>query len=179
MINSISNSNLAQMPFMRNVTKTLQNPSGREAEILDGIREKISSRFGVPVKINHGTQGESGKTVAFTGFMGGFSDGVHHAEMFLLTPHMLAEMAESEYKYEKWMAWINENIERQQALGTVFPSAQSPTVEADFSEAKSNLVKNAIQKHNSHMQTSIPVLSEEEYFQAANIKHGRVTVNDV
>jgi hypothetical protein len=141
MINNIgANSSLSRMPFMRNVTKTMPNLSDRESEILGELREKISSQFGVPVKISHGTRGESGLNVAFTGFMGGFFNGENRAEMFLITPSMLAEMAESEYRHSHWMDWIQETAMRQQEHGMVFPSDNRQREEAD-AERRSQQIK--------------------------------------
>jgi hypothetical protein len=141
MVNNIgANSSLSSMPFMRNVTKIMPNLSERESKILDELREKISSQFGVPVKINPGTQGNSGLTVAFTGFVGGFFNGENRAEMFLITPAMLAEMAENEYRHAHWMDWIQETAMRQQEHGMVFPSGNWQIEEAD-AERKSQQIK--------------------------------------
>jgi len=45
----------------------------------------------------------------------------------------------------------------EEFFGEFFAEAENFDLTADV-----NLVKDAIQKHNSHLQTSIPVLSEEE-----------------
>ncbi|MCL1842561.1 MAG: hypothetical protein FWF79_01990 [Defluviitaleaceae bacterium] len=143
MVNNISSS----MPFMRNVTKTMPNLNDKESEILDALREKISSQFGVPVKINHGTQGDSGLTVAFTGFVGGSFNGETRAEAFLITPAMLAEMAKSEERHSYWMDWIQETAVRQQEAGMVFPSGNRQNELSNAKEPEVHILDRVAKSH--------------------------------
>lgn len=112
MINGISSSMFGRPPMTQNITKDFSGLTYRETEILGKIKEKVSSEFDVPVKLNHGSTGPSGLTVAFTGFSQSIKNGVPHTTQFLIMPQMLAEAAECEERFISLMEWVDKSIQR-------------------------------------------------------------------
>jgi len=81
--------------------------SYREQEILNQIQNMV----GGSVKLNVGQQSDCGLNIALIGFGGASVCGSRSP--FMITPHMLREMSEDSDKYQMWMSWIQQSMQRQ------------------------------------------------------------------
>jgi len=110
-LNGIS-STLPAFLARRNTAETVSGLNYRETEILNQIRDKVSTGLGVPVKFNldDGKQTERGLTLTLIGTGGASACGTR--QPFMITRNMLSQMAECENKYRQLMSMVQEQIQQ-------------------------------------------------------------------
>jgi len=105
-LNSMRNTLFGQQTHRK---QSAASPSltSRETEILSQIQKMV----GGSVKVNEGSQSACGLNIALIGFNGASVCGTRSP--FMVTPNMLREMAEDDDKFQHWMSWIQQGMQRQ------------------------------------------------------------------
>ena len=141
-VNAIGNSPFP-FPARRNIAETVSGLNYRETEILNQIRDKVSTGLGVPVKFNldDGKQTERGLTLTLIGTGGASACGTR--QPFMITRNMLSQMAECENKYRQLMSVVQEQIQQTISLENALRANQQQAKQEDV-ERRSQQIRNSM-----------------------------------
>jgi len=121
-----------------NLVETASELTAKEKDVLNKIKDKVSSTLGIPVMLDLGKKSDCGQfTIASQGFVAWLGQGAENSP-FVVNRAMLSEMAEDEEKFQEWMKWIQERMgDRVTSNFTVRNSGRTEQENAERSQQMS------------------------------------------